>query len=134
MSMQHTAHRTPYTVHRTPHTVHRTPHTVQTSPKSTPDSVTVFPADVAAIVWLVNPAAVAGSSTRQVVSAPVAWSGPMVALIAAAPSSETVTAAPGSQNPQTIAGLGAAARTMPSPCTLANPNGIGGGGGGGFGT
>ena len=38
------------------------PEQTQTSPKSTPESVTVFPADVAAIVWLANPAAVAGSS------------------------------------------------------------------------
>ena len=65
-------------------------------------------------------------NTRQVVSAPVAWSVPMVALIVLAPpSSETVTAAPSSQNPQTIACFGAAASTMPSPWTLANPNLLG---------
>ena len=71
------------------------------------------------------------SLTRQVVSAPVAWSGPTVAWSLPTPSIDTSTEAPGAQNPQTIACFGAAASTMPFPSDLANPKGIGAGGGAG---
>ena len=90
-----------------------------TSPNTKPDSVRVALPEVAVRLCSSKLAGVAGRSTRHVVLAPVAWSGPTVAGRVTPPKLTSTVFVSLSQKPHTIACLGAAASTMPSPTTLA---------------
>ena len=96
-----------------------------TSPNMKSARVMVLPPDVTFRLCLSKLGWVVGRSTRHVVCAPVAWSGPTVAWIVS-PRNTTSTAAPSSENPHTTACLGAAARTMPSPTAAAKRKGTAG--------
>ena len=107
------------------------PEQTQTSPNKTLVAViggvgVGHPAvQVAVMLYLVKPAVVTGSSARNVVSLPSAWSGAIVAGTVWPLKEKTMDVADEGANPHTMACLGAAARIELEPEATANRKGGG---------